>query len=69
LVDSTTQYDVQLVGPTRPDVSWQARQPDAYDITRFHIDWQAEQVTCPQGKTSSYWKHQTGVRDSPVIVS
>jgi transposase len=67
LVDSSTQYHVQLVGPVRPDVSWQAQQPDAYDITRFSIDWQAEQVTCPQGKTSSYWKPQIGVRDNPVI--
>lgn len=67
LVDSVSQYDVQLIGPTRPDVSWQAQQPDAYDITRFHIDWQAEQVTCPQGRNSSYWKPQTGVRDNPVI--
>lgn len=67
LLDSSTQYGIQLVGPTRPDVSWQAQQPDAYDITRFHIDWQAEQATCPQGKTSSYWKHHTGVRGNPVI--
>jgi transposase len=67
LVDSSTRYDVQLVGPVRPDVSWQAQQPDAYDITRFHIDWQAEQAICPQGKTSCYWQPQTGVRGNPVI--
>jgi transposase len=67
LVDCSTQYNVQLVGPVRPDVSWQAQQPEAYDITRFQIDWLAEQVTCPQGKTSSFWKPQIGVRDNPVI--
>ena len=67
LVDSSTQYGIRLVGPTRPDVSWQSQQPDAYDITRFQIDWQSEQVTCPQGKISSYWKPQTGVRGNPVI--
>lgn len=48
-------------------MSWQAQHPDAYDITRFHIDWQAEQVVCPQGKTSHYWKPQIGVRNNPVI--
>jgi len=67
LVDSSTQYGIQLVGPTRPDVSWQAQQPDAYDITRFTIDWQAEQVTCPQGKTSSYWQSHLSIRHTPVI--
>jgi transposase len=67
LVDSFTQYGVKLIGPTRPDVSWQAQHPDAYDITRFHIDWQAQHASCPQGKTSGYWKPQTGVRDNPVI--
>jgi transposase len=67
LVDSSIQYGIQLVGPTRPDVSWQAQQPDAYDITRFTIDWQAEQVTCPQGKTSSYWKSHMSIRHTPVL--
>jgi transposase len=67
LANSPIEYDIELVGPTRPDVSWQAQHPDAYDITRFHIDWQAEQVVCPQGKTSHYWKPQIGVRNNPVI--
>jgi transposase len=67
LVDSVAQYGVQVIGPVRPDVSWQAQQPDAYDITRFQIDWQAQQAVCPQGRTSSYWKPQIGVRDNPVI--
>src|SRR6266702_2847588 len=26
-----------------------------YDLTRFSIDWEAETVTCPQGRTSSSW--------------
>jgi hypothetical protein len=26
-----------------------------YDLTHFSIDWQAETVTCPQGRTSSSW--------------
>lgn len=67
LVDSSTQYDVKLIGPVRPNVSWQAQHPDAYDITRFQIDWQAEQVTCPQGKTSSYWQSHMSIRHTPVL--
>jgi len=26
-----------------------------YDLTHFSIDWEAETVTCPQGRTSSSW--------------
>jgi transposase len=67
LVDSFAQYGVKLIGPTRPDVSWQAQRPDAYDVTRFHIDWPAQRVTCPQGKINRDWKPHTGVRNNPVI--
>jgi transposase len=67
LVDSSTQYAVKLIGPVRPNVSWQTQHPDAYDITRFQIDWQAEQVTCPQGKTSSYWQSHMSIRHTPVL--
>jgi transposase len=67
LVQSHTQYGVTIIGPVRPDVSWQAQQPEAYDVTRFHIDWETQQAVCPQGKTSSFWKPQTGVRGNPVI--
>src|SRR5258708_10251179 len=27
----------------------------SYDLTHFCIDWDAEQVTCPQGRISSSW--------------
>ena len=32
-----------------------------YDLTHFSIDWEAETVTCPQGRTSSSW---TPVQDA-----
>jgi transposase len=67
LVQSQTAYGIRLVGPVRPDVSWQAQQPDGYDVRRFTVDWEKQQVTCPQGKVNSYWRDQTGVRGNPVI--
>jgi transposase len=67
LVDSANQYAVKLIGPVRPNVSWQTQQPDAYDVTRFQINWQAEQVTCPQGKISSYWQSHLSIRHTPVL--
>ena len=47
---------VRLVGPMRPDVSWQAQADEGFDIAHFAIDWEAERVTCPEGKTSILWK-------------
>jgi hypothetical protein len=45
-------HGVDLVGPLPPDSGWQARDADAFDLTRFHIDWDARRVICPNGKTS-----------------
>jgi len=51
LVSSRTEHGVRLVGPVRPDVSWQAQANQGFDIAHFVIDWEAKQVTCPEGKT------------------
>jgi transposase len=48
---------IELVGPVTKlqDVSWQAREQTGYDLSRFRIDWDNKQVTCPQGHVSSRW--------------
>jgi transposase len=56
LVGSQFEHGVRLVGPMRPDVSWQAQAKQGFDIAHFTIDWEAKQVTCPEGKTSVLWK-------------
>jgi transposase len=56
LVGSQFEHGVRLVGPMRPDVSWQAQANQGFDIAHFEIDWEAKQVTCPEGKTSVLWK-------------
>ena len=56
LVGSQFEHGVRLVGPVRPDVSWQAQANQGFDISHFAIDWEAKRVTCPEGKTSVVWK-------------
>jgi transposase len=56
LVGSQLEHGVRLVGPMRPDVSWQAQADTGFDVAHFTIDWEAERVTCPEGKTSVVWK-------------
>jgi len=59
LVKTQSDYGVDLVGPTLKTHWYQAET--GYDLTHFSIDWEAETVTCPQGRTSSSW---TPVQDA-----
>lgn len=56
IIRSKDDYGVDLVGPVRADLSWQARTPDCFDSSQFTIDWELHMATCPQGKTSHYWR-------------
>ena len=47
---------VTLLGPVPRDGSWQAREEGAFDTNCFVIDWDQEQVRCPQGQLSREWK-------------
>ena len=55
LLDAKAEHDIELVGPVRPDVSWQAKAGQGYDISAFAIDWAGRHVTCPQGHNSVGW--------------
>ena len=56
LLEAHEKHAVCVIGPPRQDVSWQAKTEGAFDYTAFAIDWENEQVRCPNGKGSSYWK-------------
>lgn len=60
LASSRTQFDIDLLGPTRGDYRWQAREQKLFDRSHFVIDWAARRVTCPAGQTSTSW---TSVED------
>jgi transposase len=67
LVTSREQYGIDLLGPMRPDVSWQNQDSQAFDITRFQIDWERQVVTCPMGKISRCWWPAKGPRGKPTL--
>ena len=56
LVRSKLEHGIELIGPVRPNVGWQARTEGGYDISRFTIDWEAKKAICPEGKQSWGWK-------------
>ena len=59
LVSSKQDQGITLVGPTRPDPSWQSKVEGGYDRYQFEIDWERKQVTCPQGKHNMAWRELT----------
>jgi transposase len=67
LVRARQDYQIDLLGPTRSDVRWQARAGQGFDATHFAIDWQARQAICPSGRRSLNWTPAIDNRDNKVI--
>ena len=67
LVESQRDYELELIGPTRANYHWQAREKKGFDASHFLIDWQAEQATCPEGYLSSSWTPAIDNRTNEVI--
>ncbi|CAM4410779.1 IS1182 family transposase [Deinococcus marmoris] len=55
LVNGANPEGIEVVGPIRADAHWQSREPDAFSLQAFQIDWEARAVTCPQGHVSRKW--------------
>lgn len=55
LVNSRQRFGIEVLGPVSSDIQWQARTPSGIDASQFVLDWEHQQATCPQGKTSSSW--------------
>jgi transposase len=64
---SSRSQGIDLIGPVAADTSWQARDPDGFDVACFTIDWAQQQATCPQGQRSTGWyersNHRTGTSE------
>ncbi len=67
LVSSRVNYQVELVGPTRSDYHWQARDGTGFAVEHFAIDWEDRAATCPEGHTSISWTPAIDRRDNAVI--
>ena len=67
LVRGREELDIELVGPPRPNPSWQTKIEGGYGIDRFEIDWEHKQARCPQGKPSSAWSNQIDHAGTPYV--
>ncbi len=55
LVTARERHGIDLVGPPRPDQSWQKQQEGAFRGTDFTVDWERQCVRCPEGHESTTW--------------
>jgi transposase len=67
LVWSPKQYGMDLLGATRLDDHWQARQEASFDAQHFAIDWNQRHATCPAGKSSISWTPAVDNRGHAVM--
>src|SRR5262249_19737149 len=67
LVSSRTTQGITLRGLTRPNVNWQTKMEGAYTLVDFTVDWEQQQVRCPQGKTSARWAERVHQSKPPYI--
>jgi len=67
LYSSAQEYSIDLVGPTHPDVKWQAQEKKGFAAGQFQIDWQTEQATYPEDHTSISWTPAIDNRTNEVV--
>jgi IS5 family transposase len=55
LVGAREQHGIDLIGPARPDQSWQKQVEGAFQASDFIVDWERRRVRCPEGHESTTW--------------
>ncbi|MDH6119814.1 transposase [Kitasatospora sp. GAS204B] len=60
-------HEVERIGPLPPDSAWQAHGPEDFDLTRFTIDWEHQNVICPNGAASRNWRDASSADGLPIV--
>ena len=64
---ASQEKGIELIGPVRATVDWQSKTEGAYTMDQFSIDWDKQQVTCPNGQTNSVWQEAKDAHDNDII--
>ena len=55
IVAARDHHGIDLVGPARPDQSWQKQEGGAFQVTDLRVDWAHRIVRRPEGRESAGW--------------
>ena len=55
IVTARERHRIDLIGPARPDQSWQNQEEGAFRATDFTVDWDKQVVRCPEECESVSW--------------
>ncbi len=55
LITACEKHGIDLVGPSRPNLSWQSHAEGAFSAADFTVDWDRQKARCPEGKDSAGW--------------
>lgn len=66
-VEAEAQYGIALIGPTRGDNQWQAKEGLGFAARDFAIDFERQQATCPARRVSQSWTPAMARGTAPVI--
>jgi transposase len=58
-ITARKEHDIDLVGPSRRNLSWQGLAEDAFSSADFIVDWDRRTARCPEGKESVGWYEAT----------
>lgn len=67
LVGAQREHHIEIVGPVKKDVRWQANAGKGYGLSAFNVDWDTQIVICPRGQMSSSWSEQRNAAHKHVI--
>jgi transposase len=67
LVRSREELGIALIGPGRPDPTWQTRVEGGFTAERFEVDWGRKQARCPQGRLSAGWSERAEGTGRPYV--
>jgi transposase len=67
LVETRQRFAVDLIGPVRRDLRWQAKAGTGFSAEAFRVDWEQQRVTCPRGVNSVSWTPAVDNRATAVI--
>lgn len=67
LTTARREYGIELHGPLQAVTVAQSKNGSGYGQDAFSIDWDQQQVTCPNGATSTQWALRSSQQELPVI--